>query len=235
MLRLRLRRPRSHPRTRHARVCTSCCLEAPGGSATSNLVEMLPGVFAHPSVVLELPVEIGPGTRFWHFCHVMSGVQVGARSSFGQNCFLASGVRVGSGVKVQNNVSLYAGVELEGDVFCGPSVVFTNVRSPRAHVSRRHDYARTLVRRGATVGANATLVAPVTLGEYCFVGAGAVVTEDVPDFALVVGVPARPVGWVSRYGEQLRFDAQGRARCRATGERYEIVEHGVRRIVSGDD
>jgi UDP-2-acetamido-3-amino-2,3-dideoxy-glucuronate N-acetyltransferase len=194
----------------------------------SDLIEQFPGVLVHPSSVIEQPVEIGPGTRIWHFCHVMSGARIGEGSSLGQNCFVASGGVVGCRVKVQNNVSLYQGVELEDEVFCGPSVVFTNVRLPRSAVPRRDQYARTLVARGASIGANATLVAPVTLGQYSLVAAGAVVTRDVPAFALVAGVPARVIGWVGRHGERLEFDARGRGQCPVTGEGYALEDGRVR-------
>ena len=196
--------------------------------ANSDLVELLPGVMVHPSSLIEQPVTIGRGTRIWHFCHVMRDARIGEDASLGQNCFVASGVVIGCRVKVQNNVSLYQGVELEDEVFCGPSVVFTNVRVPRSAVPRKDQFARTLVGRGASLGANATLVAPVTLGQHSFVAAGAVVTHDVPAFALVAGVPARVVGWVGRHGERLEFDARGYARCPATGERYQREGDAVR-------
>jgi UDP-2-acetamido-3-amino-2,3-dideoxy-glucuronate N-acetyltransferase len=174
----------------------------------------------HPTSIIDPNCALGHGTKIWHFCHVMSGARIGADCSFGQNCFVGRNVSIGDRVRVQNNVSIYEGVEIEDDVFLGPSMVFTNVLNPRASVSHRHEYRRTLVRRGATIGANATILPGVTLGEYCFVGAGAVVRRDVPAYALVVGVPARPIGWVSRHGERLTFDAAGLAACPATGERY---------------
>lgn len=179
--------------------------------------------WVHPTATVEAGASLGEGTRVWHFCHVMPGARIGADSVLGQNCFVASGVSVGDRVRVQNNVSLYEGVELEDEVFCGPSVVFTNVKHPRAFISRRQEYQPTRVRRGATLGANATLLPGVTIGEYAFVGAGAVVTRDVAPFSLVVGVPAVPVGWVSRAGERLAFDAQGAARCPRTGESYRLA------------
>ena len=186
----------------------------------------------HASAVIDDGAEIGEGTRIWHFCHVMAGARIGSGCSLGQNCFVASGVRIGNGVKIQNNVSVYEGVELEDQVFVGPSVVFTNVASPRARVSRKHEYRKTRVRLGATLGANATILPGVTLGEYCLVGAGAVVTRDVPAFALVVGAPARVSGWVSRRGERLEFDARGKGSCPATGERYEKTGERVSLIES---
>ena len=159
--------------------------------------------FIHESSYVDDGAVIGAGTKVWHFCHVMSGAVIGERCSLGQNVVVMPGTRIGNNVKIQNNVSIYEGVELEDDVFCGPSMVFTNVINPRSHVSRKHEYQRTLVRRGATIGANATIVCGVTLGEYAFVGAGAVVTKDVKAFALVTGVPGRQVGWMCRCGERL--------------------------------
>jgi UDP-2-acetamido-3-amino-2,3-dideoxy-glucuronate N-acetyltransferase len=179
--------------------------------------------FVHPSSIVDEPCQIGSGTSIWHFCHIMKDVQIGARCSFGQNCFVASGVVIGSNVKVQNNVSLYAGVELEDDVFCGPSMVFTNIVNPRSHIVRKGQYVRTIVRRGATIGANATIVCGHQIGEYAFIGAGAVVTKDVPPFALMLGAPARQAGWMSRCGHRLSFDANGRAVCPEGGDEYELV------------
>lgn len=164
----------------------------------------------------------------WHFAHVMGGAVVGRGCVIGQGCFVAASAVLGDGVKLQNNVSVYDGVELADDVFCGPSSVFTNVVNPRAAVSRKHEYRWTRVGKGATVGANATIVAGVTIGEHAFVGAGATVTRDVAPFSLVTGVPARPHGWMSRHGERLRFDEKGRARCPATGEEYVLVGGQVR-------
>jgi UDP-2-acetamido-3-amino-2,3-dideoxy-glucuronate N-acetyltransferase len=174
----------------------------------------------HPTAVVDDGATIGAGSKVWHFCHVMAGARVGADCVLGQNCYVADGVRIGDRVRVQNNVSLYDGVELEDDVFVGPSVVFTNVKNPRASVDRKAEYARTLVRQGATLGANATILCGVTLGRWSFVAAGAVVTHDVDDFRLVMGAPARPVGWVSRHGAELRVGGDGRATCPATGESY---------------
>jgi len=182
--------------------------------------------FVHASALVEPGVELGPGVKIWHFCHVMTGARLGEGSMLGQNCFVAGRVRVGRGVRVQNNVSLYDGVELEDDVFVGPSAVFTNVKTPRAFLQKKAEYGRILARRGATIGANATLVAGVTLGEYSFVAAGAVVTRDVPAYALVGGVPATRLGWVSRSGERLVFAGE-RACCPLTGERYALVGERV--------
>ena len=160
-------------------------------------------VFIHESSYVDDGATIGDGTKVWHFCHVMPGAVIGERCSLGQNVVVMSGTVIGNNVKIQNNVSIYEGVHLEDDVFCGPSMVFTNVINPRSAVSRKHEYQRTLVRRGATIGANATIVCGVTLGEYAFIGAGAVVTKDVKPFALVTGVPGRQVGWMCRCGERL--------------------------------
>lgn len=178
----------------------------------------------HPSAIVDAGAQLGAGTQVWHFAHVCAGARIGPRCSLGQGVFVANDVHIGAGVKIQNNVSVYDAVTLEDDVFCGPSMVFTNVHNPRAAVPRKHEYRRTLVRRGATLGANCTVVCGTTVGEYAFVGAGAVVSRDVPAFALVVGVPARRIGWVSRHGERLNLPAQGEgtAACPATGERYRL-------------
>lgn len=193
-----------------------------------------PNASVHPSAIVEPGAELGPGACIWHFCHVMAGACVGAGSMLGQGCFVGRGVRIGRGVRVQNHVSLFEGVELEDDVFVGPSVVFTNVVNPRAAYPKKHEFRRTVVRRGATVGANATILPGVVLGSYCFVGAGAVVREDVPDHVLVVGVPARARGFVSRHGERLEFH-DGAAICPATGERYALSAAGVRLTDARDE
>ncbi len=174
----------------------------------------------HETACVDQGASVGEGTKIWHFCHVMPGALIGRDSSLGQNCFVAGSVRVGDRVRVQNNVSLYDGVIVEDDVFIGPSAVFTNVVNPRASVARKSEYRRTLVKRGATIGANATILPGVTLGEHCFVAAGAVVTRDVPAYTLVKGVPARAAGWISEHGDNLGFDDQGEATCPATGRRY---------------
>lgn len=179
--------------------------------------------FVHPSAVIDDDVDIGPGTRIWHFCHVLSGSRIGAGCVLGQNVMAGPGVRIGDGCKIQNNVSLYTGVTLEDQVFCGPSCVFTNVRNPRAFVDRKQEFAPTLVRRGATIGANATIVCGVTIGAYAMIGAGAVVTRDIRDHELVVGTPARHLGWVSRQGD--RLDAT--LTCPQTGDRFRETDAGL--------
>ncbi|GAB2459503.1 N-acetyltransferase [Hymenobacter qilianensis] len=179
--------------------------------------------FAHPTAVLDDGCRIGAGCRIWHFAHLMAGCELGENCSIGQNVMIANGVRLGSNVKVQNNVSLYSGVECADDVFLGPSVVFTNVRNPRSAVPRRHEYQPTVLERGVSVGANATIICGVRLGEYAFVGAGSVVTHDVSPYSLVYGNPARPQGWMSRAGHRLIFDASQRATCPESGMQYELT------------
>ena len=185
-----------------------------------------PDVFIHESAYVDDGAVVGAGTKIWHFCHVMPGAVIGERCSVGQNVVVMNKVRIGDNVKIQNNVSVYEGVELEDDVFCGPSMVFTNVMNPRSHVSRKSEYRRTLVRRGASIGANATIVCGSTLGEYSFIGAGAVVAKDVPAHALMVGVPARRIGWMCQCGERLGDDVG--AGCGACGATYERGEAGLR-------
>jgi len=179
----------------------------------------------HPSAIVDDGAVLGANCRVWHFVHISAGARIGAGCSFGQNVFVANDVVIGDNVKIQNNVSVYDAVTLEDDVFCGPSMVFTNVHNPRAAVVRKSEYRPTLVKRGATLGANCTIVCGTTVGRHAFVGAGAVVSRDVPDFALVVGVPAKAIGWMSRHGERLSF-VDGRAACPTTGERY-VVRDGV--------
>jgi UDP-2-acetamido-3-amino-2,3-dideoxy-glucuronate N-acetyltransferase len=187
--------------------------------------------FIHASAYVDDGARIGAGTKVWHFCHVMPGAVIGARCSLGQNVVVMNGTKIGDNVKIQNNVSIYEGVELEDDVFCGPSMVFTNVINPRSAVSRKDEYRRTLVRRGASIGANATIVCGVTLGAYAFVGAGAVVTTDVPDYALVVGVPARVIGAVCECGVRLP-DGDGDLTCAACERQYVAAAGVVRRCGS---
>lgn len=175
---------------------------------------------AHPTAVIDQPCEIGEGTRIWHFAHICAHARIGRHCNFGQNTMVADGVRIGDNVKVQNNVAIYAGVEIEDDVFLGPSCVLTNISNPRSQVVRKALYERTLIRRGASIGANATLVCGTTIGLYALIGAGAVITHDVPDYALMLGVPARQHGWVSRHGHPLRPNAQGRLVCPETGWTY---------------
>jgi UDP-2-acetamido-3-amino-2,3-dideoxy-glucuronate N-acetyltransferase len=187
--------------------------------------QRFPGALIHASSYVDGGAVIGRGTKIWHFCHVLSGTVIGENCSIGQNVMIGPRVRVGNGCKIQNNVSLYDGVELSDDVFCGPSCVFTNVNNPRANLSRKDEFRTTPIGRGASIGANATIVCGHSLGEYCFIGAGAVVTKDVPAFALMVGTPARRVGWVSRAGERLSSDLV----CPRTREHYrETVDGSLR-------
>lgn len=179
----------------------------------------MPDYVAHESSYIDDGAKIGAGTKIWHFCHVMAGAVIGERCNLGQNVVVMPGTRLGNNVKVQNNVSIYEGVVLEDDVFCGPSCVFTNVVNPRSHVSRKAEYRKTLVRRGSSIGANATILCGITLGEYSFIGAGAVVRSDVPAFALMVGVPARRVGWMCQCGVRLQI-REGRGVCSACGAGY---------------
>lgn len=183
--------------------------------------------YRHDSAIVDAGAEIGEGSRVWHFAHVCAGARIGARVSLGQNVFVGNRVAIGDDCKVQNNVSVYDNVTLEDGVFCGPSMVFTNVYNPRSFVERKDEYRDTLVRRGATLGANCTIVCGATIGEYAFVAAGAVVNRDVKDYALVAGVPGRQIGWMSRYGERLDLplDGDGEAVCAHTGDRY-ILKKG---------
>jgi len=189
--------------------------------------------FVHPSSFIDEPCQIGAGTKIWHFCHIMSNAHIGEHCSLGQNVMVASDVRIGNNVKIQNNVSLYTGVILEDDVFCGPSCVFTNVVNPRSQIIRRDQYQRTLVQRGASIGANATIICGATIGRYAFIGAGAVVRGDVPDYALMLGVPAVQKGWMSRHGHRLPPPTEpgGIMRCPESGWRYQEVSPGVLRCL----
>jgi UDP-2-acetamido-3-amino-2,3-dideoxy-glucuronate N-acetyltransferase len=177
---------------------------------------------AHETAIIDKGAKIGNGTRIWHWVHICSGATIGQGCSLGQNVFVGNNVIIGNNVKIQNNVSVYDNVTLEDDVFCGPSMVFTNVYNPRSYISRKNEYRPTLVKRGATIGANATIVCGVTIGEYAFVGAGAVVNSDVPNYALMLGVPARQVGWMSEYGERLSLPLEGntQTQCIHTGKLY---------------
>jgi UDP-2-acetamido-3-amino-2,3-dideoxy-glucuronate N-acetyltransferase len=192
-------------------------------------------VFVHPSAVVDDGAQIGDDSRVWHFVHVCAGARVGRGVSLGQNVFVAAGAVVGDRCKVQNNVSIYDGVTLEEGVFCGPSMVFTNVHNPRALIERKAEYRATTVRRGATLGANCTVLCGVTIGEFAFVGAGAVVLRDVPAYALVVGVPARQVGWMSEHGEQLALPlhGEGTATCGHSGAVYALRDGRLRRLEGG--
>lgn len=186
--------------------------------------------FKHESAYVDESCQIGKNTKIWHFSHIMSGCTIGEDCNIGQNVVISPDVILGRNVKIQNNVSVYTGVICEDDVFLGPSMVFTNVINPRSHVSRKHEYRQTIIRRGASIGANATLVCGNEIGEYALIGAGAVVTKPVKPYALVVGNPARQIGWVSAYGEKLKFDDNGVAVCPITGEQYELIDNQVKRI-----
>lgn len=185
-------------------------------------------VTVHPSAIVDPGARIGPETRIWHFSHVCEGARIGQGCSLGQNVFVGNDVVIGDNVKIQNNVSVYDGVTIESDVFCGPSMVFTNVYNPRAAIPRKNEYRRTLVRQGATLGANTTIVCGIEIGRHAFIAAGAVVNRNVPEFALMAGVPARQIGWMTRYGERLDLPLRGdgEAVCRNTGERY-VLKDGV--------
>ena len=191
--------------------------------------------YQHPSAIVDEGAQIGEGSRVWHFVHVCAGARIGKGVSLGQNVFVGNKVVIGDNCKVQNNVSVYDGVTLEQGVFCGPSMVFTNVYNPRSLIERKDQYRDTLVRKGATLGANCTIVCGVTIGEFAFVGAGAVINKDVPDYALMVGVPARQIGWMSEFGEQLDLplNGQGDALCEHSGARY-VLEGAVLRKESAE-
>jgi len=188
----------------------------------------------HPSAIVDDGAQLGDDCRVWHFVHISAGARIGARCSFGQNVYVGNDVAIGNNVKIQNNVSVYDAVTLEDDVFCGPSMVFTNVYNPRSAVTRKDEYRRTLVQQGATLGANSTVVCGTTIGRYAFVGAGAVINRDVPDFALMVGVPARQIGWMSRFGEKLALPVQSaetvEASCPHTGDLYRLTGQTLKLI-----
>ena len=185
-----------------------------------------PGVTIHPTAIVDEGAQVGEGTRIWHWVHVAPKSTIGKGCSLGQNVYVGNDVAIGNNVKIQNNVSVYDAVTLEDDVFCGPSMVFTNVINPRSHVTRKHEYKRTLVRKGASIGANATIVCGTEIGTFAFVAAGAVVTKDVPAYALVGGVPARRMGWMCQCGERLHFEADA-AKCGACGSGYVRVNAGA--------
>ncbi|MBM4348309.1 MAG: N-acetyltransferase [Deltaproteobacteria bacterium] len=182
--------------------------------------------FVHPTAVVDEPTEIGENTQIWHFSHVMSGARIGANCIIGQNAFIASGAVLGKNIKIQNNVSIFKGVVLEDDVFCGPSMVFTNVLNPRSFIPRMKETRQTLVRKGSTIGANATIVCGNTIGQYAFIGAGSVVTKDIPDYALVYGNPGKIMGWVCQCAAEITFRS-GKSVCKACGKRYKKNKRGV--------
>jgi UDP-2-acetamido-3-amino-2,3-dideoxy-glucuronate N-acetyltransferase len=186
--------------------------------------------FAHETAVIDEGCTIGEGVKIWHFSHIMPNCIIGENCNIGQNVVISPEVVLGKNVKIQNNVSIYTGVVCEDDVFLGPSMVFTNVINPRSAVNRKNEYAKTVVKKGASIGANATIVCGHDIGAFAFIGAGAVVTKNVPDYALVVGNPARQMGWVSEYGHRLNFDAEGMAVCPETGQKYQLLDKVVRRI-----
>jgi UDP-2-acetamido-3-amino-2,3-dideoxy-glucuronate N-acetyltransferase len=183
--------------------------------------------FAHPTAVIDDGCTIGKGVKIWHFSHIMTGCVIGENCNLGQNVVVSSGVTLGRNVKVQNNVSIYTGVICEDDVFLGPSMVFTNVINPRSAIARKDEYKKTIVKKGASIGANATIVCGNDIGEFAFIGAGAVVTKEVPAYALVVGNPSKQIGWISEYGHRLHFDASGKATCSESGEQYILNNNSV--------
>lgn len=188
------------------------------------------GYYAHPSAIIDEGCSIGAGTKIWHFSHIMPNCVIGENCNIGQNVVISPEVVLGRNVKVQNNVSIYTGVQCEDDVFLGPSMVFTNVINPRSAVNRKNQYAKTIVRKGASIGANATIVCGHDIGRYAFIGAGAVVTKTVPDYALVIGNPARHAGWMSEFGHKLQFDAAGKASCPESNEQYQLNNGVVTKI-----
>jgi len=185
---------------------------------------------AHPTAIIDEGSNIGAGTKIWHFSHIMPNCTIGENCNIGQNVVISPEVVLGKNVKVQNNVSIYTGVQCEDDVFLGPSMVFTNVTNPRSAIKRKDQYARTLVKKGASIGANATIICGHDIGRFAFIGAGAVVTKNVPDYALVIGNPARQAGWMSEYGHKLTFDKSGSAVCPESGEKYVLENNSVKKI-----
>ena len=190
------------------------------------------GYFAHETAIIDEGCIIGEGTKIWHFSHIMSDCEMGERCNIGQNVVVSPGVKLGKNVKIQNNVSIYTGVECEDDVFLGPSMVFTNVINPRSAVNRKNEYAKTIVKKGASIGANATIVCGHDIGEYAFIGAGAVVTKTILPYALVVGNPARQIGWMSEYGQRLEFDSNGKATCTESNETYILENNTVKKLTA---
>lgn len=205
------------------------------GKKEYTMTEEKKPYFVHESAYLDAGAEVGEGTKLWHFCHVSAGAKIGKKCIFGQNDFVADGVVIGNNVKVQNNVSIYTGTIIEDDVFLGPSCVLTNVTNPRSQVLRHSLYEKTTIRRGASIGANATIVCGVTLGRYCFIAAGAVVAKDVPDYALMMGVPARQAGWISRHGHKLEKGPDGIMVCPESGYRYREQSPGVVKCLDLDE
>lgn len=189
--------------------------------------------YAHPSSIIDDNCKIGDNTKIWHFSHVMSGAVIGENCNLGQNVVVAAGVVLGKNVRVQNNVSIYEGVICQDDVFLGPSMVLTNVINPRSAISRKDQYRATLIKKGASIGANATIICGITIGEYAFIGAGAVVTKDVPAFALIVGNPGRQKGWMSEFGHKLSFDTNNKAVCEESGQEYILENNAVKRLING--
>jgi UDP-2-acetamido-3-amino-2,3-dideoxy-glucuronate N-acetyltransferase len=185
---------------------------------------------AHPSAIIDEGCNIGKGTKVWHFSHIMPNCTIGENCNIGQNVVISPAVVIGNNVKIQNNVSIYTGVTCEDDVFLGPSMVFTNVNNPRSAINRRDQYSKTVVKKGASIGANATIVCGHDIGRFAFIGAGAVVTKNVPDYALVVGNPAKQMGWMSEYGHRLKFDADGLATCPESKQQYKLSANRVSRI-----
>jgi len=186
--------------------------------------------FAHETAVIDEGCEIGENTKIWHFSHIMSGSTIGSNCIFGQNTFVAEGVSIGNNVKVQNNVSLYKGVICENDVFIGPSAVFTNVNNPRSFIERKEEFQTTHIKKGASIGANATIICGIEIGEFAFIAAGAVVKQNVPNYALVAGVPSKQIGWMSEFGLQIRFNSDNFAVCQGTGAKYRLAENRVYKV-----
>lgn len=204
------------------------CVSEHSRPSSSSEETQMKKFFSHETAIIDDGAEIGTGSKIWHFSHICKGAKIGENVSLGQNCFIADAVEIGDNTKIQNNVSIYSGVVLEESVFCGPSVVFTNVSNPRAFVERKNEYKTTLVKKGASLGANSTIVCGCTIGEYSFIGAGAVITKDTKRFSLMVGIPAKQIGWISAYGERLNLPLKGKKTA--------ICEHtGVKYILNGDN